>query len=326
MRGRHAFRYLSLGFAAAFAIVAASSASAADKVMVGKAFPGAFPFSPADIGVQEGIFAKYGIDATLNDFMGAAKLEQGIASGDIDIGLGSGTDMAFIVKGAPDKAVAAMAGPPLSYGIFVPADGGIKTIADLEGKRQAVASPNSLVAWMLRHFSLLQGWGETGIVSVYVSGSTAASLAALKTHQVDMMNAGTDVAYGLEKRGEGKLIVNYGKYIKTFITHAIFANNTLIAQRPDVLRRFLKAWFETVAYMNSHKDESAKIVSTVDGVNDIEVARKSYDEMLPMMLLDGHFDPEALKIVATATVELQLLEKEPDMTQLYTEAFLPAKN
>jgi len=48
---------------------------------------------------------------TLNDFMGAAKLEQGMASGDIDVGIGSGTDMAFIVKGAPVKAVAAVAGP-----------------------------------------------------------------------------------------------------------------------------------------------------------------------------------------------------------------------
>ena len=326
MRVRYGLRCLGIAVGAAMLVIASRPASAADHINVGKAFPGAFPFSPADIGVEAGIFAKYDIDATLNDFMGAAKLEQGIASGDIDIGLGSGTDMAFIVKGAPEKAVAAMAGPPLSYGIFVPAGGGIDTIADLKGKRQAVASPNSLVAWMLRHFSLLQGWGETGIVSVYVSGSTAASLAAVKTHQVDMMNAGTDVAYGLEKKGEGKLIVNYGKYIKTFITHAIFANNTLIAQHPEVLRRFLEAWFETIAYMNSHKDESAKIVSTVDGVNDLEVSRKSYDEMLPMMSRDGHFDPEALKIVATATVELQLLDKEPDMTALYTEAFLPAKN
>lgn len=318
-------------YTALFVLIALSSAflrpaAAADKLVIGKAFPGAFPFSAADIGVQTGIFAKDGIDATVTDFMGASKLQQGMISGDVDIGLGSGTDMAFIAKGAPEKAVAAMAGPPLSYGIFIPAKTSIETIADLKGKKQAVASPNSLVEWMLRHFSILQGWGPEGIQSVYVSGSTAASLAALRTGQVDMMNAGTDVAYGLEKKGEGRLIVNYGKYIKTFITHAIFANNTLIAQKPDVLKRFLQAWFETIQYMNAHPEECAKIVSTVDGVNDLDVSRKSYDEMLPMMSRDGHFDPEALKVVAAATVELQLLDKEPDMTPLYTEAFLPAKS
>lgn len=55
------------------------------------------------------------------------------------------------------------------------------------------------------------------------------------------------------------------------------------------------------------------------------MTQRSYDEMLPMMSRDGRFDPAALKLVATATVELQLLPKEPDMTPLYTEAFLPAK-
>lgn len=249
-----------------------------------------------------------------------------MASGDVDIGLGSGTDMAFIVKGAPVKAVAAMASAPLSYGIFVRANGPIKTIADLRGKRQAVGSPNSLVAWMLRHFSLLQGWGENDVQQVHVTGSTAATLAALKTDQVDATNVGTDVAYGLEKRGEGHLIVNYGDYIKVFITHAIFASDTMIEKHPETLRRFLAAWFETIAYMNEHHEEAAKIVSVVDGVNDIEVSRKSYEAMLPMMLRDGHFDREALKVVATATVELQLLDRKPDMTALYTEAFLPKTN
>jgi ABC-type nitrate/sulfonate/bicarbonate transport system substrate-binding protein len=93
-----------------------------------------------------------------------------------------------------------------------------------------------------------------------------------------------------------------------------------------VLRRFLAAWFATIAYMNEHHEAAAKIVSVVDGVNDLDVSRKSYKAMLPTMLRDGHFDREALKVVATATVELQLLDKEPDMMPLYTEAFLPKTN
>ncbi|HLI22336.1 MAG TPA: hypothetical protein VKV32_14510, partial [Stellaceae bacterium] len=115
--------------AAAVLAIHVAAASAADKLTIGKAFPGAFPFSAADIGVQAGIFSKYGIAATVTDFMGASKLQQGMISGDVDIGLGSGTDMAFIAKGAPEEAVAAMAGPPLSYGIFIPANSSIKTVA-----------------------------------------------------------------------------------------------------------------------------------------------------------------------------------------------------
>jgi len=323
MRVRDFFRMLVLGLGTTLRL--AVPASAADHLTVGKAFPTAFPFAPVDIADQSGILAKYGIEATITGFMGASKLQQGIASGDVDIGLGSGTDMAFIVKGAPEKAVADMAGPPLSYGIFVPPKG-FAGIADLKGKRVAVASPNSLIEWMLRHFSQQQGWGLGGIQSVYVSGSTAASLAALRTNQVDAMSSGTDVAYQLEKQGEGRLLVNYGNFFRSFITHAIFASDTLIAKRPEVLRRFLRAWFDTIAFMNEHKAEGAKIVATVDGLTDMEIARRSYDEMLPMMSRDGRFDPEALKIVRQSFVELQLLDHEPDMAPLYTEAFLPGKD
>ena len=91
------------------------SASAADKLVVGKAFPTSFGFIPINVGVEAGIMASHGLDVTIIGFEGAPKLQQGITAGDVDVGLGSGTDMAFVMKGAPDKAVAAMAGPPLAY-------------------------------------------------------------------------------------------------------------------------------------------------------------------------------------------------------------------
>src|SRR5215469_1626360 len=155
---------------AALWTVAAGSAAAADKLVVGKAFPTSFAFVPINVGVETGIMAKYGLDVTILGFQGAPKLQQGITAGDVDIGLGSGTDMAFVKKGAPDKAVAAMAGPPLAYGIFAGAGTGIETVQDLKGKRVAVASPNSLVYWLTRHLSDSLGWGLDGIRTIYVSG------------------------------------------------------------------------------------------------------------------------------------------------------------
>ena len=46
-------------------------------------------------------------------------MQQAMASDSLDIALGSGPAMAFIVKGAPIKGVAAMAGPPLLLAIVV---------------------------------------------------------------------------------------------------------------------------------------------------------------------------------------------------------------
>ncbi len=54
-----------------------------------------------------------GLDIEISGFGGDAKLQQAMAADAVDIGLGSGPGMAFIVKGSPVKAIAAMAGPPL---------------------------------------------------------------------------------------------------------------------------------------------------------------------------------------------------------------------
>src|SRR5579862_1163906 len=147
--------------AALLGLSSADLAKAADKLVVGKAFPTSFAFIPINVGVEAGIMAKYDLEVTILGFEGAPKLQQGLTAGDVDIGLGSGTDMAFVKKGAPDKAVAAMAGPPLAYGIFAGADTGIDTVQDLKGRKIAVASPNSLVYWLTRHLSDRLGWGRS---------------------------------------------------------------------------------------------------------------------------------------------------------------------
>ncbi len=45
--------------------------------------------------------------------------------------------IAFIVKGSPVKGIAAMAGPPLIFALVVRADGAVKTIDDLKGRKVA---------------------------------------------------------------------------------------------------------------------------------------------------------------------------------------------
>ena len=61
----------------------------------------------------------------------------------IDIGLGSGPGLAFIVKGSPVKGIAAMAGPPLLFALVVRADGAVKTVDDLKGRKVGVSTVGS---------------------------------------------------------------------------------------------------------------------------------------------------------------------------------------
>jgi ABC-type nitrate/sulfonate/bicarbonate transport system substrate-binding protein len=96
----------------------------------------------------------------------------------------------------------------------------------------------------------------------------------------------------------------------------------MIAEQPDRLRRFLKGWFETIAFMRTHKNETASIAMPVMGT-DAKVASQLYDELMPMFSDDGRFDTQALAVLRRSFVEMKALPQEPDMSKLVTEAFLP---
>src|SRR2546427_11538777 len=91
-------------------------AGAAEKLRVGKAVPFAWTFTPLDVGVQTGIFAKHGLQIEISSFGGDARMQQGLTADAIDVGIGSGPGMAFMAKGVPAKAVAAVAGLPKNMG------------------------------------------------------------------------------------------------------------------------------------------------------------------------------------------------------------------
>ena len=104
MLGRH----LTLAALAAVLLITALPASADESVKVGKSVPQAFGFTPLNVGIEKGIFKKNGVEVEAVDFGGAPRLAQGLISNAVEMGLGSGPDMANIVKGAPIKAVGAV--------------------------------------------------------------------------------------------------------------------------------------------------------------------------------------------------------------------------
>ena len=305
---------------AASGAMLASSAGAAEKLRVGKAVPEAFSFVPLDIGIRKGFFARNGLEIESIAFAGDARMQQAMASDSLDIALGSGPAMAFIVKGSPIKGVAAMAGPPLLLAIVVRPDGP-KTAADLKGKKISVSTAGSLTYWLVSETSRRQGWGPKGI-EIAPMGAMPGQIAAMKRGDIDgaIMDIGNAK---LEKRGEGRILVRFTD-IKDFHIHVIFAADKLIAERPEALRAFLKGWFETIDFMRKNKAETVAIAKEVTNKDD-DITSRVYDELMPMFSDDGKFSPSALATLAKSYVELQLLPSEPDPAKLHTEAYLPAK-
>ena len=92
--------------AALLVVLLVAPAHAAEKLRVGKAVAFAWTFTPLDVGIQTGIFAKHGLEIEASAFTGDARMQQALTADSLDMGIGSGPGMAFMVKGVPAKAVA----------------------------------------------------------------------------------------------------------------------------------------------------------------------------------------------------------------------------
>jgi len=305
----------------ALAGVTAGSALAADKLRVGKAIALPIDFTPLDIGIEKGFYKKHGLDVEAINFAGSAKLQQGLAANAVDIGLGSGPELAFVAKGNTDLGIAAFAGPANGLFLIVRPDAGVNSPADLKGKKIGVSTVGGLTDWMTHQASVKQGWGTDGI-RVTPLGSDEAQVAALKTKDLDGMCIDVAGAYTLQEAHEAKIILRFGDIVPDFINHITYASNKIIAEHPDEVRAFLAGWFETVAWMRKNKDETVKLAAPIMHA-DLDITARDYDETMFTFSDTGKFEPAALKVLARSFVQMGALPSEPDMSKLYTEKFLP---
>jgi NitT/TauT family transport system substrate-binding protein len=295
-------------------------ASAKDTIRFAKAFPTVFQFTPVEVGIEKGIFEQLGLDVEVQGFNGDAKLQQAFAAGAVDIGIGSGAALGFIAKGSPVLGVAEAAGPPLGITLSVLADAPYKTITDLKGQVISGSSVGDQTEWMVRKLSILQGWGPDAFRYVGL-GPSEAQISALVTHQVAANTMDLTTAATLQAQGKTRIFLKFGDVIKDYVNHVIFASTEMTAKRPDDVRKFLRGWFASVAYFKAHKADAVSIAARVLSKPEPIVAQV-YDDAVPMLTDNGHFEMKGLTVVGESLVEMNIVSTRPDMTKLITEEFL----
>jgi NitT/TauT family transport system substrate-binding protein len=313
------------GAAAAFICLAgfATCAFALDTVRLGKAVPNSFAFGAAEVGMEAKIFEQEGLDLAISSFRGDAQMQQALAAGSLDVGLGSGPGLGFRVKGAPVIGVAAMYGAPRNLALLVPAKSPLKSVAELKGKRIGVTTMGSLTDWLVRELSRQQGWGSDGI-KVAALGQMQARLAAMDRGELDGSVQEAANGYELEEAGRTRNLILFGDIVKHFYTHVIFATDDIADKRPELLRRFLRAWFRTVAFMKANREFAVKSEQRTLDVRQ-SVMERIYDAQMDGFSADGTWDPEAIDVIRASLKELGILPTIPDAKALYTDKFVPVR-
>ncbi len=241
----------------------------------------------------------------------------------LDVGLGSGPGLGFRAKGAPAIGVAAMYGPPANLALVLPFDTPIRAIGDLKGKRIGVTTTGSLTDWLVRELSRQQGWGSEGI-QILALGQMQARLAAIQRGELDGMVIEAATGYELEEAGKTRNFILFGDIAKDFYTHVIFATDAMIDKRPDLLRRFLRGWFKTIAFMKANKDFVVRSEAKTIEVKP-SIAAKIYDAQIAGFSTDGAWSPAAIDVIRHSLKELGILPAVPEAKAIYNDAFVPVK-
>jgi ABC-type nitrate/sulfonate/bicarbonate transport system substrate-binding protein len=126
----------------------------------------------------------------------------------------------------------------------------------------------------------------------------------------------------LEKKKQARVLALASDYASDFIMHEMSASDALIKSNPDVIRRFIKAWFEAAAYMRTHKAETVAAAMPVTNLG-AEDESQEYDLLMPEITSSGKHEPAMMQRAADSFVELKLLDQKPDMEKFYTNKFLP---
>jgi ABC-type nitrate/sulfonate/bicarbonate transport system substrate-binding protein len=312
------------GVAGTVALSRIPFARAADKLRVGKAVAENWGNVPLDIGMQFGVFEKHGIEVEEIIFAGGAKLAQAVTAGAVDIALSGGPDMLYVAKGAPEIAVGTIADTAAFMGISVGSQSTALGIDDLKGKKIGVTSQGSTTYWLVEQLNSAKGWtGDDRAKPVVIGGDPKAGFAGLKTGDIDADVGGTSTGYQLEEQKAGRLLIDCSEYTPPIELYVIFASTALVRQNPQAVRGFVKGWYDSIAFMKSHKAESVPLAAKVMGYTP-GVADRMYETLMAKFSTDGKFNPQAIETLRASFIDLKSIDDPSlDLSKFYTAEFLP---
>jgi len=317
-----AVRTALLSLCALIATAEVGPSRADEQLRVGVSIPAAIAFVPLQVGIETGIFKRYGLEIIRADLGGAARAHQALAAGSLDLVVAGGPDLSLVAKGEHALAVGVITTGPRQTTLIVRNDNPMKSPEELKGKTIGISTAGGLSDWVVRQLSRRLGFGPQSIKAVGL-GQDSAQVAALRTGQIDATVMDFASGLRLEELGTGRIFLRVRDYIPKMVTQAIYAQKELVARRPAALRNFRGAWYEAVDFMRTNKQATIPIAAQRMDVSPA-VASRVYDELIDNYSTDGRFDPEGLQVLVDSLVEMGAL-KDSNVSALYTEAYLPSK-
>lgn len=269
--------------------ISASWASAADKIRIAVANFNV-SFLSAGVAAKKGYFKDEGLEAEIIAMRPPVSITA-LSSGDIDYTTVFGSVVRAAMRGLPVRVVASFIDGS-THALIARSE--FKSVTNLRGKTVGVgsygATDDVAARMMLKHY----GVEPDRQIKIVALGPDRARYAALKEGIVDAAVIAPPVDSEGRKAGFNVLARAYEIFNFPFV--GLGTSTKKISERPDEVKRTIKALVRANRFIRENRDESIQIL-TVWGRTDRNAAAAAYDASAKVFNADGSIPESGLRLV-----------------------------
>ncbi len=266
-----------------------ASAGAAEKVRISVTNYN-MSYLAAGVAVEKGFFREEGLDVEIVR-MNANVAMAALIAGEVEYTMIFGSVVRAAIRGAPVRVVAVLIESP-PYALI--AKSGLRSIKALKGKTigiGAFGSTNDVVARMILERS---GIDPNKEVKVGAFGTDNARFAALQEGLVDATLIAPPADAQARKAGFN-ILARANDFFK-FPHVGLGTTKRVIAERPQELKKVIKALIKANRFIRDNRDESVRILAEW-GRTQKEDAADAYDSTRQVFSPDGSMVEEGMRLV-----------------------------
>lgn len=247
--------------AAVLAAAISTAATAQTKIAIGGT-PNPEPVT-AMVAVEEGLFAKNGLDATYTLITINPSIPPALLSGSLQIGVPTPTTFIQAIDGGLDLVIVAgvsnMSRATGRSHIVVRKDSGITDPKGLVGKKFGVPGLNAVFHVMVRYWLIEKGIDPKSVNFVEAVFPVHGDM--LRSGQVDAVVTGEPFLTNILNRGDGTTLASLtAEFPEGNPTMMYVATRDYAARNPDVIAAFRDSIEEAKAYITANPDKAREDV------------------------------------------------------------------
>ena len=201
------------------------------------------------LGQKNGIFKKHGLDLEITSTSGGGETMQLVISGAVDIGLSAGTSGALgaFARGAPIRIIGASSTGSQELFWYVPSQSPLKSMR--EAKTNTIAYSTSGASTQIAVLRFISAYKLDA--KPVATGNPNLTFTQVKSGQVDVGWSVAPFQLDALEKGDVRLIARASDLpeIRSQTVRVIIANAKLVADKKDVLARFMTAYRETIDWL-----------------------------------------------------------------------------